>query len=250
MFLTFSGTETVLSLLFTLIPGVLMKTAIQHPFAQLASWQILGSLLTATWRMAWVHQVIADKSHRSRYRRMLGYQYWPKIAPAAALQSISTCAALVIFATALKFGQDFSLTIGRTHKNATYEPTLVFLAIFITASMLIPLPATVIFSRVAASMLPAEDDPIVPFDRTFGGRVKPESLGGNGRVEISDALKTFGKSAWIRYVKLNLKVYWITVASSAAVAFLLIFSSVLGLAFESLRIFTHSTGKFTAGRLV
>ena len=39
-------------------------------------------------------------------------------------------------------------------------------------------------------MLPDEDEAIVPFDRSFGGKVVPAILGGSGKLSIRDAWKT------------------------------------------------------------
>ena len=62
-------------------------------------------------------------------------------------------------------------------------------------------------------MLPEEDDSIVPFDRTFGGRVEPELVGGTGCVGMLDAWKTFDWAARIRLIKLYVKVTALQIAT-------------------------------------
>lgn len=81
-------------------------------------------------------------------------------------------------------------------------------------AVLIVFPASVSLTRVQASMLPEENESIVPFDRTFGGKVKPEILGGSGAVSMLDAWKTFGWAARIRLVKLYAKIGMIQVATT------------------------------------
>lgn len=73
-------------------------------------------------------------------------------------------------------------------------------------AVLIVFPANVSLTRVQASMLPEEHESIVPFDRTFSGKVKPEILGGSGAVGMLDAWKTFGWAARLRLVKLYAKI--------------------------------------------
>ena len=60
-------------------------------------------------------------------------------------------------------------------------------------------------------MLPEEEDSIVPFDRTFAGKVKPQILGGSGAVSMLDAWKSFDRSARIRLMKLYFKVFIVSI---------------------------------------
>ena len=83
---------------------------------------------------------------------------------------------------------------------------LIGIGIFV----LVVIPADVTLKRVQASMLPEEDDSIVPFDRTFAGKVKPQILGGSGAVSMLEAWKTFDRSARIRLMKLYLKVFLVS----------------------------------------
>jgi len=49
------------------------------------------------------------------------------------------------------------------------------------------LRASLLLVRVQASLLPKDVEPVVPFDRTFGGKVVSEADGGNGRLSVQDA---------------------------------------------------------------
>ncbi|KAF7179162.1 hypothetical protein CNMCM7691_008093 [Aspergillus felis] len=176
--------------------------------------QFIGSMLLATLQMAWVHRVIADKSPRSSYRRMLGLQHWPRIAPAAALYNFLRCAALSLPIAAVgPAGAGWTSVTVVAEQG--YKGLLRFLAInVLPAACLLPatIPARGIFVRVAASMLPEEDEPIVPFDRLFGGKVKPEIVGGSGKLGLRDAWTTFDRPARTRFVKVILKALAIEVA--------------------------------------
>jgi hypothetical protein len=62
-----------------------------------------------------------------------------------------------------------------------------------------------IYIRVAASMLPDDDEPIVPFDRSFGGRAR------NARrycLSIFDAVRTMPLLNWYRCAKIVWGVLW------------------------------------------
>lgn len=75
-------------------------------------------------------------------------------------------------------------------------------------------PALITLRRVQASMLPDEDEAIVPFDRTFNGKVQPVVAGGSGAISMRDAWKTFDWSATVRFYKLQAKVFLLTIATS------------------------------------
>ena len=75
-------------------------------------------------------------------------------------------------------------------------------------------PAEVTLTRVQASMLPEEDEAIVPFDRSFGGKVEPAITGGSGCVSMLDAWKTFDWAARLRLVKLYVKIFAIQIVTT------------------------------------
>ncbi|CAL5868647.1 uncharacterized protein PFLUO_LOCUS2874 [Penicillium psychrofluorescens] len=143
---------------------------------------------------------------------MLGFGNWPKIAPAAAVYNILTLATFSLPTAAVNLA---NWTVTSVSADSGYKQALGSLVVNILpaiCSLLISVPARGIFTRVAASMLPEEDGPIVPFDRFFGGKVKPETTGGSGRLGLMDAWTTFKWAARFRYVKTILKSLAIEVA--------------------------------------
>ncbi|GLA23947.1 hypothetical protein AnigIFM63326_010403 [Aspergillus niger] len=144
-----------------------------------------GRMFLATWQMAWVHLVIADKPPIVSYRRMLGYQHWRRIAPVAVLHN-------VVMSVTYSVNLAASRVVGRV------------------IWVILGVPVKAIFTRVAASMLPEGLDPIVPFDRRFGGKVISE--GGGETLGITEAWTTFEWSARVRYFKVFLKVLALEVA--------------------------------------
>ncbi|KAI9036461.1 uncharacterized protein KD926_001804 [Aspergillus affinis] len=185
MYLAFSGFDMGVGLF------ILFIIPIPTPTYSLLGGTFRGfvaSMSLATWQMAWVHLVIADKSPRSSFRRMLGLRNWPKIAPAAAL---------------------YNFFIPRLEGDFRSLAPIICMIIL---TLLISNPAKAIFIRVAASMLPEEDDPMVPFDRRFGGKAKPDTIGGSGTLGLKDAWTTFEWHSRIRYAKIVLKASAIELA--------------------------------------
>lgn len=205
MYLAFTGLDIGVGFLLPAIVPIPRKTPLIGSFLE----QFVASMLLATWQMAWVHLVIADKSPRSSSRRMLDLRRWPRIAPAAALYNFLMCATFSLppVATMLA-GWTVASVVGNS--NSGHKGLLGFLVIGILPAiflLLLSVPARGLFTRVAASMLPEEDEPIVPFDRLFGGKVKPGMVLG-----LRDAWTTFDCAARTRYVKVILKALAIEVA--------------------------------------
>lgn len=164
--------------------------------------QFVSCMPLATWQMACVHRMIADKSPRTKHRRMVGYRYWPRIAPAAALFNSIVCVT-----TALSFFLAESaswVTISLDNPNIVVDVLFVTVINAFIANLL-SLPAQIICIRVAASMLPEEDEAIVPFDPLFGGKVDPNVVD-RSSLGIADAWKTFKWPARVRYLKLSFQV--------------------------------------------
>ncbi|KAL2845145.1 hypothetical protein BJX68DRAFT_136243 [Aspergillus pseudodeflectus] len=203
MFLAFTGFNMVVGV----VVGALGATAIPiDSVIPSALSQFVSSMLSATWQMAWVHLVIADKSPRSSYRRKLGLQHWPRIAPAAALYSGLMCVGFSLKAhAAARLAASTFLDTGEYTKGI-----LNFILLGVLPALLmffVTLPAKAVFVRVAASMLPEEDEPIVPFDRAFGGKVRA-----TGELGLLDAWKTFGWAARKRFLVIIVKALAIEAA--------------------------------------
>ena len=99
-----------------------------------------------------------------------------------------------------------------------------WLVLFVSFGLiiLVVLPAQVTLVRVQASVLPEEDEAIVPFDRSFGGKVVPESEGGKGVVGMLDAWRSFEWSSRLRLVGLYVKIIAIEMATTLAFVLLVI----------------------------
>ncbi|KAI0478278.1 hypothetical protein F4859DRAFT_513861 [Xylaria cf. heliscus] len=106
-------------------------------------------------------------------------------------------------------------TLPQYNKDDAWKGILVLLA-SLAVQIFLVIPTQVVLTRVQASFLPEEDDTIVPFDRSFGGKVVPAIVGGKGYINMIDAWKSFSRASWIRLIKLYVKIFFIVVALTFA----------------------------------
>lgn len=194
----------------------------QRSVQPLASW--VAAIALCRINMTWTHVVISENSPKRWWQRLPSLQSARKTVPAMALWA--TAHQLTIQMPRMLF-LNFGLrryvedpeSWGQLPEQGRIDVLnhmLIVCAVGFAIEVLILLPATVTLKRVQASQLPEEDEGIVPFDRTFGGRVVAESAGGKGVLGLLEAWRSFDWAARIRLVKIHLKIG----AIQAAVSFL------------------------------
>ena len=204
---------------FVLVRGIIISGLATIPVlrsrAGLAVAAVIAEVILARWQLAWIHIVISEpRPGKKWYQRLPPFRTsWFKIAPVIALQAVI-----------LQVVQTFPMLVCRTfgpmkhlgspqyepHERDVYAATgqlMMALLLVLSLTILLGVPATVTTVRVAASMLPEEDETIIPFDRTFGGKVTPAIIGGSGKIGIIDAWKSFGWASRKRLLKLVAKVF-------------------------------------------
>ena len=175
---------------------------------------IVMSIVLARLHMTWTHIVISDPSEKSWYRRIhSGAAVRNVMVPTAvsAIAQLSLCLPAFMLSMSSDMWQrpnDYGFEKDYAQKFALFQVAAAAIG-FIVIIILVVIPADVTLKRVQASMLPEEDEAIVPFDRTFGGKVVPQVLGGSGAVSMFDAWKTFDRSARVRLLKLYAKIFLI-----------------------------------------
>ncbi len=87
---------------------------------------------------------------------------------------------------------------------------------------LLVIPSEAALTRVQASLLPADEPTIVPFDRSFAGRVEPEVVSGKGFATFGAAIKTVTLASWIRIYLLRIKVFAFSFAVCTAMVLLVL----------------------------
>ncbi|OAP56548.1 hypothetical protein AYL99_09727 [Fonsecaea erecta] len=179
---------------------------------------IVAETALATWHMAWVHIVISEPSQKRWYKRIPSLRTWPKIAPAVALwatthQVVAILPMLVCGSFgSLKHMDNPDYKPGRKDLYAVGGQGILGFSLMVALFVLLQIPATVTLVRVAASMLPEEDETIVPFDRTFGGKTTPAIIGGQGKIGLVEAWRSFPWESRMRLLRLMAKVTLIFLA--------------------------------------
>ncbi|KAH8681199.1 hypothetical protein BX600DRAFT_14856 [Xylariales sp. PMI_506] len=177
---------------------------------------------------AWLHIVISAPSPKPFYRRLPPFK---KAFQATALPMALYFAALEVQSVVPKFlARVLHLTtIDATNPGQIPQPDphdtwkiLIILIAVLAVTVLLTIPAHVVLTRVQASLLPEEDETIVPFDRAFQGKLEPAIVGGKGYVSVKDAWQTFSRASWIRLVKLYLKLFAVTFAVNLVLLLVLV----------------------------
>ncbi|CAL8581768.1 hypothetical protein XPA_007453 [Xanthoria parietina] len=188
--------------------------------------QSLAAVVTAVvlcrLQMLWTHVVISTPSEKKWYRRFPTIDAGKKIILPTALWALAEQATIYVPITLFMVFdlEGYLQNPAAFNELSPMQQKSVMLASFavmmsgIATAVLIVFPASVTLKRVQASLLPEENDSIVPFDRTFGGKVQPQVVGGTGVVSILDAWKTFDWAARFRLVKLYAKIFAIQVSTT------------------------------------
>lgn len=168
---------------------------------------VLGLTLTNL-HTAWVHAVISKPTKKSLWERIPGWRKWLKILPVASLDIfLPICVHhlvknLLIFFRGVLFAALGNQT-GENHSALATWGKITFLAIPVVSEFLISLFTRVLYVKVAASMLPENEQSIVPFDRSFGGRANNETH----CLSILDAFGTMKVQNCYRYLKIVWEVF-------------------------------------------
>jgi len=190
---------------------------------------VLAAVILARLRMGWTHIVISEPSKKYWFQRLPSWGSWKKIVlptfVLAVCEQISLGLPIALwFVFGLgRFNDPQKIAdLNNAERNLLLLKGLavVFLGLF--SAVAIVVPATVTLTRVQASLLPDEVETIIPFDRSFGGKVVPTIVGGSGVISMLEAWKTFDWNARVRILKLYGKV----IVRQTAV--LLLFAFVIG----------------------
>ncbi|KAL8673638.1 MAG: hypothetical protein Q9168_001944 [Polycauliona sp. 1 TL-2023] len=188
---------------------------------------VITTVVLCRFKMLWTHVVISTPSEKKWYRRFPTVNAGKKIIFPTAVWALAEQATIYVpvmlfvafdlegyFRNPAAFNELSSM-----QQKSVMLASLAVMMSGIATAVLVVFPAHVTLKRVQASLLPEDNDSIVPFDRTFGGKVQPEIVGGTGVVSMLDAWKTFNWAARFRLVKLYAKIF--AIQASATIAFVL-----------------------------
>lgn len=213
-------------MLFQFLTALFGGNMIAHSLAAVVTAVFLCRL-----QMLWTHVVISAPSEKKWYRRFPTVDQRKKILGPTAVWAIAEQAAIYVPVTLF-----YAFNLEGYYQNPSgfgelseMQQKSVMLASFavmmsgLVTAVLVVFPANVTLKRVQASLLSEENDTIVPFDRTFGGKVQPEVVGGKGVVSMLDAWRTFDWAARFRLVKLYAKIAAIQISTSVFFVLLAVF---------------------------
>lgn len=173
---------------------------------------ILGAVVCAQLSLAWTHIVISTPSSKPWYRRMPTLKMWKQVAgPTAILALAEQVAVMVPVYIAIASG--VTRTPEELQGMTPHQKSMMLLGgsgfaiMGLILGFVLVIPANVVLTRVQASLLADSEETIVPFDRSFSGKVVPEIVGGSGAIGMLDAWKSFDWAARVRLVKAYVKVF-------------------------------------------
>ena len=169
---------------------------------------VVTSTLLCRFNATWTHIAISNPSSKPWYHRVPERTLFRKLAgPTFAAATIEQIAVLVPVNLYNAFHlqhyvmdpQSFAALTDAERVTVWTQFVLVLVA-GLTTILVLLIPAHAALKRVQASLLPEDDTAIVPFDRTFGGKVVPE-----GRRTLKEAWKSFDMGAKVRVYKVYAK---------------------------------------------
>ena len=189
---------------------------------------LLASLTLVQFSTAWVHIIITKRSELHFWRRLPPFKrtfnatwkpvvlYW---AASEVADFMPTLLAKLIGLTMPKVEFDHPTRVPAAD-GSDLTKMLVVVIVGVLSAVFIVIPARVVLHRVQASLLPLEAETIIPFDRTFEGRVEAVVVSGLGYATIADAWSTFSKAAWRRLVILYFKIGLLAVGAVMIIIFI------------------------------
>ncbi|KAH8911413.1 hypothetical protein BR93DRAFT_990294 [Coniochaeta sp. PMI_546] len=182
------------------------------PFVPAFVGTLLASLALVQLSTAWVHIAISPPNPAYFWRRLPPFRkaleatWLPTLAAWAAGTLAAYLPALTAYLVDLPLYDPSKPNDLPTYDRHAAWKVLVLLLVTLSAWALVIVPTEVLLVRVQASLLPPDEDTIIPFDRTYDGTLEPAVVG-QGYVSVRDALKTFPRASWVRIYILHAKIF-------------------------------------------
>jgi hypothetical protein len=175
----------------------------------------LSGAAVANVHAAWTHKVVSMPNDKKFLARIPSKADWKVLALPAAIHaampyiSLYLMCGVAMLMGLFNLGHDNVAEYTGAQMACLAVRMLVVFIFAIICTLFLCLPAMVTLVRIEASLLPEDEDTIVPFDRTFGGKVVSQMFGGTGKIGFLDAWRSFNWEARRRLIKLFAKVFFI-----------------------------------------
>ncbi|KAM7200049.1 ubiquitin carrier protein [Naviculisporaceae sp. PSN 640] len=201
------------------------------PMLQLGA--MVASLALVQLNTAWVHIIMTPPNPLPFWRRLppLRRTFEATCFPVLVNWAAKTAAVVLPLATAAFLGLKIwdpknPGDVPRYEAGDAGKTFIVWLVSFVAHWVLV-LPCEVALVRVQASLLSPEEPTIIPFDTTFKGKVGPAVVDGKGYLTMRDALSSFSRADWLRFFKLYIKIFFISVAAVFAFLITMVLQALL-----------------------
>jgi len=181
---------------------------------------MIAAVLCANLSLAWTCIVIAEPSPKPWFHRLPTMNTWKKVAGPTAVLAIAEQLSffipyyIAVMSNLVKHTPERIARYTNGQRTGLAFQGLGLALLGLVLALVLVVPAKVVLTRVQASLLSDAEETIVPFDRTFSGKVVPEIVGGTGAVGMLDAWKTFDLQSRIRLIKAYVKVFLLQSAVS------------------------------------
>ncbi|KAF2036530.1 hypothetical protein EK21DRAFT_52132 [Setomelanomma holmii] len=220
------------SILFSLV-STFFSAALPHIPGQIIFVAGLSGAAVANIHATWTHKVVSMSTDKSFCARLVPKSQWKTLALPAAIDAAMpyislylTCGVAMLMGLH-KLDQENIAAYSSAQIACLAVRMLVTFVFMIACTLFLCLPAIVTLVRIEASILPEDQDTIVPFDRTFGGKIVSQMHGGSGKVGFLDAWRSFNWEARRRLIKLFVKVFFILFALVFVIMHVLIGEAML-----------------------
>lgn len=173
---------------------------------------LVANLALVQLSTAWVHIVMSPPNparfwHRlPTFRKAFNATWIPTVAAWAAGTVTGHVPRLAAYVVGLPLADPSKPNDIPQYDRHAFWKILIVLLVTLVAWALLIVPTQVLLIRVQASLLPPDEDAIIPFDRTYDGTLEP-AIVGKGYVSAKDALRTFPRASWVRIYVLHAKIF-------------------------------------------
>ncbi|KAI9370349.1 hypothetical protein BJX61DRAFT_544721 [Aspergillus egyptiacus] len=188
---------------WSVILPTLLPTSTTNPWtARLGS--VLYVALLANLQVLWVHTVISKPSAKYIHQRLPGLTCWVRIAPIAVLEAVvhwlvglySMQLTILLLDPVIDVEGLLDGAVPNSMQRGYALPSIGLVPCFVTC--MATLPARTVLIRMAASMLPDDEHPIVPID---------PSLKSNPRAGGLDTWRSIPGGTWAKVWRIQAQAY-------------------------------------------
>jgi hypothetical protein len=193
------------SISFALV-STFFSAALPHFPGQTIVVAAISGAAVASIHAAWTHKVVSLPTNKTFAQRLPNKADWKVLAlPAAIEASMPYISLYLIVGVAMLMGLHKLDQEDMDEYNGAQIACLILriaaVPLFaIICTLFLCLPALVTLVRIEASLLPEDENTIVPFDRSFGGKVSDA-----GKIGFLDAWRSFNWEARRRLIMLFVK---------------------------------------------